>query len=104
MMDVYRNNPEAKKEGCGLWLSVLVIEFRVFPAEPLNPAGRVHQFLLSGVKRVALGTDFNGHARPGRPDGQLIAACAFNNGFLVFRVDIFLHEAYLIALALKKLL
>ena len=37
-----------------LFLGLFLVEFFVFLAKALNAAGRVDQFLLTGVKRMAL--------------------------------------------------
>lgn len=48
--------------------------------ETLHSTGGVHQFLLAGIKRMALAADFSVDFLNGRAGGKSIAASAFNYG------------------------
>jgi hypothetical protein len=39
--------------------ALLILKFFVFFSETLDTAGRIHQLLFAGKKRVALGTNFH---------------------------------------------
>jgi hypothetical protein len=65
---------------------------RVFAAETLNAAGRVHQLLLAGEKRVAAGADFYVDvAFMRRTSHKRVAACALHAYLVVVRMDSCLH-------------
>jgi hypothetical protein len=67
--------------------------FGILSIEAFDSAGRIHQLLLAGKKRVALGTDFQVDFRFGRPRLECLAASAFHDGLDVSRVNIRLHES-----------
>jgi hypothetical protein len=74
---------------CGL---LLLGHFFVFAAETLNPARGVHQFLLAGKERVAIGADFQADiALVGGAGGELVAARAVHAGFVICGMNCWLH-------------
>ena len=56
------------------------MKFFIFFAEPFNAAGRIYQFLFSGKKRMAFGTDFHLNFWLGGSNDEIVAASAFDGG------------------------
>ena len=74
------------------WSRVLFfIVFGVFFTETLDAPGRVHELLLTGKKRVALRTNFNGNVLFGGSNFQRIAAGTFDGRHGVLRMNIRFH-------------
>ena len=71
--------------------SGFVLKFLVFLAESFNSACRVHQFLLAGKERMALGADLNTDVFLGRAHLYDVSASALNIGFSILRVNIWFH-------------
>ena len=68
--------------------------FFVLAAEALDAAGGIHQLLLAGKERMAVGTDFNVDvAIVSRPGQERIPAGAVNANFVVVRMNGCLHVA-----------
>lgn len=64
-----------------------------FGAELINHAGGIHQLLLAGVKRMAIGANFNIQLTQSGAGGKSIAASAFDLGLSkIFGVDRFFHK------------
>jgi hypothetical protein len=61
------------------------------PLEPFNPAGSVHQLLLSGEKGMALGADFNPNFILGAFRLNHISTRATNGRFGIVGMDFLLH-------------
>src|SRR5207245_10803392 len=59
----------------------------VFLAEPLHPPGRVHELLLAGEIRVALGANFDVDQGYGRARDEAVAARALDRGPLIRGVN-----------------
>ncbi len=74
------------------YLSVHSILFLLVPLfELLNPAGRVHQFLLAGIKWVAVRADIYGPVVYSGPGLVGSTAGTGKCGLFVFRVQLFFH-------------
>ncbi|VTR70661.1 hypothetical protein DESC_820021 [Desulfosarcina cetonica] len=71
--------------------ALLVLEFFVLFSEPLDTAGRIHQLLFAGEKRVAFGTNFHTNVLLGRADFDGVAADALNGRLLIIRMDVGFH-------------
>jgi hypothetical protein len=68
----------------------------VFLAELVHAAGRVHDLLLAGVKRMALGADFNVQwLVQGGTGFEFIAATAGYVNFFVFGMAFGFHGGFL---------
>ena len=63
--------------------------------EAIHTAAGVHQLLLAGKERVALGADFNAQLLLGRARHEGIAAHAGNGRLLILRMNAFLHDFHL---------
>jgi hypothetical protein len=74
-------------------LSVLRLKLFVFPAKTLDAAGGIHEFLLPGVKGVALRTDFHADLLFGRSSGDFAPASTADHGLMVSWMDVVLHNA-----------
>jgi hypothetical protein len=74
-------------------LRFLRLELFVFPAKTLDAACRIHEFLLPGIKRVALGTDFHADFLFRRSGGDFVAARTADHGLMVGWMNIVLHNA-----------
>jgi hypothetical protein len=70
---------------CGL--QPLFLKFFVFFAEPFNPAGRIYQFLFSGKKRMAFGTDFHMNFGLCGANDNVVATGAFDDRFCIRRMN-----------------
>jgi hypothetical protein len=71
--------------------ALLILKFFVFFAEPLDAAGGIHQFLLAGEKRVALGTNFHANVFFRRSSLDAAAAGTLDGGLGIFRMNIGFH-------------
>ena len=71
---------------------LLVENFAVFFHKFLDPAGGVYQFLFTGEKRVAAGTDLDLNLVIDRTHFYLAAASTGSNDFIVFRMNVFFHR------------
>src|SRR5256885_8524230 len=58
-----------------------------FPAEPLHAPRRIHQLLLAGEERMALGADLHVNHGHGGPRHEAVAAGALHRGPLVGGVN-----------------
>lgn len=67
----------------GLFFGLLILEFLIFPPEPFNPTGGIHQFLLTGEKGVAFGADFDPYIFFRGSGLEYAAAGTLDGGFLV---------------------
>jgi hypothetical protein len=68
----------------------LILEFFVFFSEPLDAAGRIHQLLLAGKKRVAFGTNFHAYVFFRRSDLDGAAAGTLDGGVGIIRMNVWL--------------
>lgn len=76
------------------WLFCGRFRLGVLAAEALDASGGVHELLLAGEERVAIGADFDVYvALVGGPGHELVAAGAVHADLLVMRVDCCLHGA-----------
>src|ERR1700726_2757731 len=71
--------------------------FLVFLCETLNAARRIHQFLLSGEERMAVGADFDAQQRAldCGAGGECVPACAVHCYRMIVRVNIGFHGGLL---------
>jgi hypothetical protein len=77
------------------YLSIHSMLFLLVPLfEFLNPAGRIYQLLLAGIKRMAVRTDIYGSAFNSRAGLIGSAAGTGKGGFFVFGVEVFFHQYY----------
>jgi hypothetical protein len=67
------------------------IEIGIFSFEPVNTAGRVHQLLFAGKKRMALGTDFHFDVLFGGTHLKGGTACTGRGGLGILGMDVFFH-------------
>jgi hypothetical protein len=72
-------------------LGFVLLQVSVFLVEALNPASSVHQFLLTGEERMALGADFHPDFLFGGTGLELIATRATRDNFFVFGMDTLFH-------------
>ena len=70
---------------------LLVQQIAVALLELIHTAAGVHQLLLAGVERVALGADFNLQLLLGGAGGEGFTAYAANDCLTVLGMDAFLH-------------
>ena len=63
----------------------------VLPVELVHAAAGVHQLLLAGEERVALGANFHGDVLTGGTGLDHVAAGAADGGPIVLGMDAFLH-------------
>lgn len=70
-----------------LSLQPLFLKLLIFFAEPFNSAGRVYQFLFSGKKRMAFGTDFDMNIGLCGSNLKIVATRTFNNSFRIRRMN-----------------
>src|SRR5215203_3732540 len=61
------------------------------PLETLDATAGVHELLLAGVERMALGADLHVQLQLGRPGQKLVPARAVHRGENVFGMDFRLH-------------
>jgi len=73
------------------FLGFLRLKLFVLLAESLDTPRGIHQFLLSGVKRMALGTDFHADILLCGARGYFVATCASNDRLMVCGMDILFH-------------
>jgi len=69
----------------------LFLKFLVFFAESFDSAGRIYQFLLSGKKRMAFGTDFHMYFRLCGSNDNIVATGAFDDRFRIRRMNRCFH-------------
>ena len=67
------------------------LKFFVFFSKSFNSAGRIHQFLFSGKKRMALGADLNTDILAGGANLHHIATGAFDVCLRILRMNIRFH-------------
>ncbi len=63
--------------------------------EPLDTPFGIHQLLLTGKKRVAVGADFNPDVLFSRAGGKLIPTGTPDSGFIIFWVNVCFHLSLL---------
>jgi len=73
-------------------LGVGFLKFGVLFSEPLDPTGRIHQFLFSGEKRVAFGTDFHTYVLFRGTHFNGIPAGTADSCKFVLRMNVALHD------------
>jgi hypothetical protein len=85
-----------RQSGAGLGLKedgkrLLILKLFVFLSEPFDATGRIHQLLLAGKKRMAIGANFHAYILFGgtRLDG--VAAGALDSCLVIIRMDICFH-------------
>jgi hypothetical protein len=82
-------------EGIGRALGLLLFfrgKLGVFFPKPVDTAGRVHETLLTGKKRMTAGADFNVNLLSGSGRGcKLISAGANDLGFKKLGMDFLFH-------------
>jgi hypothetical protein len=71
--------------------ALLILKFFVFFSEPLDTAGRIHQLLFAGKKRVAFGTNFHADVFFRRSNLNNVAAGTLDGGFGIIRMDVGFH-------------
>jgi hypothetical protein len=71
--------------------ALLILEFFVFFSEPLDAAGRIHQLLLAGKKRVTLGTDFHAYVLFRGTHLEGAAASTLDGRCGIIRMDVGFH-------------
>jgi hypothetical protein len=60
--------------------------------ETFNPAVRIHQTGLAGIKRMALRTRVDGHRLDGGPRRNHVSASTRNRRHIIFGMNFFLHD------------
>jgi hypothetical protein len=74
-------------------LFLCFFSFGVLAAEALNAAGRIHNLLLAGEKRMATRADFHVDIAFMRgTGGKNVAACALHAQFVICWVNSWLHD------------
>jgi hypothetical protein len=64
--------------------------------ETVDPAARIDEFLLAGIKRVALRADFNPQFLSYRTGGECLSARAPHGAFAILRVNFLLQWFHLL--------
>jgi hypothetical protein len=67
------------------------LKFLVLLAEPFDPTGGVDQFLFSGKKRMAFGTNFDPDILLGRPGCDLVTASTLDGRLKIVGMDVCFH-------------
>ena len=87
--------------GLGLLLFLILLRYDLalllfkHLLEAVDASGRIYDFLLAGVYRVAGSADFDIDLRKSRFGRESVPADALYGTFLIFRVDIFFHINFL---------
>ena len=71
--------------------------FSVAAHETVDAAAGIHQLLLAGVERMALGADVHAHVLADGAGLKGLAAHAAHRGGAVLGMDVFLHRVHLLA-------
>jgi hypothetical protein len=80
-------NPFLAFEPSAFGLQPLFLKFLIFFAEPFDSAGRIYQFLFSGKKRMAFGTDFDMNIGLCGSNLKIVATGAFDDRFCIRRMN-----------------
>ena len=70
---------------------VFFVSFRSHALKPIHTASSIHEMLLSGVKRMALRTNFHMDFLCGRSGDKCVTASAGNRHLLIGRMNVFFH-------------
>ena len=80
-----------RSRGYGSACGLRFLKFFVFLPESFDSPRRIHQFLLAGIKGVAIPTYFNPNVLFGGAGLYLVAAGAFDYGFRILWMNIRSH-------------
>jgi hypothetical protein len=70
---------------------LLILKLGVLFTKTVDSAGRIHQFLLSGKKRMALGTNFHANILFGGPNLYGATTGTLDGRLCVFWMNVFFH-------------
>lgn len=73
---------------------LLILELFVLFSEPFDTAGGIYQFLFSGKKRMAFGTNFYADILLCGSHMKCVAADALNGGIVIIRMDVGFHFSF----------
>jgi hypothetical protein len=79
------------KRKMGINALLILLKLFVFFSEPLDTAGRIHQFLFPGEKRVAFGANFHADILFRRSNLYDVAAGTLDGCIEIFRMNIGFH-------------